>query len=183
MELCEDIWKEIKEYLSLFQTRRLSLVNKNFSDLFSPEIQKKNDEKFIYLSLNYHLAFFNKRKLLILNRILKRCEGYNWDFGPNDLWHDDFSHSKKLYNFDRTDVIMIPGSDKIYECAVCQNGRRIRLDYLSKHRRTRHHKYNFETIDWNYWVNYYFHKNIPPYGKGFNIEDAEYYTSSSSDSN
>lgn len=145
--LVEDIWKEhIIPQLSIYQIRRLALVDKELNKVTQPIVDEKFKERIIYCILvnknNYHISKINKVSINF-----EYNEGYSWYLGPNDIWKDD---RKEFYNnwieYNR-DMKIDYGKGNYYTCRICKNDKLIKKSSIKKHRQSKGHIKKLESYD------------------------------------
>lgn len=145
MNILEDVWKEhIMPKLSIYQIRRLAIVNKEINKIVQPFLDEKFDENAIYDIIANCDHFHINRKEMVA-RVLKFRVGYYWDFGPADIWEDD---KQSFYDHWRYWSCDMKKCDKkgYRQCIVCNNDKLIKTSSVKKHRKTKMHQNNFKTF-------------------------------------
>lgn len=147
MNILDDVWKEhIMPKLSIYQIRRLAIVNKEINKIVQPFLDERFQENATY-DIIASVREFHINKRSMIGKVLKFNVGYYWDFGPLDIWQDDRKEFYKQWSNWQCDMKRCKGEHKGYrKCLICNNDKLIKASSVKKHRQTKTHLKNLETV-------------------------------------
>lgn len=145
--LVEDVWKyNIIPRLSIYQIRRLVIVNKELNNMLTEYLIKKYDQKCMYDIIANHNRFFINNSNRISN-VLKYNIGYSWNLGPNNIWINDEQEVIQEWLFQENDMKRSKKNWGFVKCRICNNEKLIKVSSIKKHRLSKMHIKNYKNFD------------------------------------